>query len=362
MSQTALIDQLRTQRPRIVVTATLIVANLAVFVAMLVQGAGLGTGDNSLALAWGANFGPATKDGEWWRLGSAMFLHFSLLHLGMNMLSLWDAGRLVERMTGPLRFALIYLGSGLAGNLLSLMAQGDRAVSGGASGAIFGLYGALIVGVWYARARLHPGEFKRLFWGALGFSALMLGLGLQIKGIDNAAHLGGLLAGVLLAALLHPPAPPAPGLGVRTVAGLALAGALSTLALNIPAPRYRWSEEQSARSEIIEFLGEDRRLAQRWQRILDNAGSSQSFDALAGRIDQEIAQPYEQSFEELSRLHLSPHAPSAATLEALRQYSEQRRDASRELVDGLRERDPAKVREALKKAGRARAAPAQRTP
>lgn len=362
MNQSALIDQLRSRRPRIVVTATLIVANLAVFVAMLVQGAGLGTGDNGLALAWGANFGPATKDGEWWRLGSAMFLHFSLLHLGMNMLSLWDAGRLVERMTGPLRFALIYLGSGLAGNLLSLIAQGDRAVSGGASGAIFGLYGALIVGVWYVRARLHPGEFKRLFWGALGFSALMLGLGLQIKGIDNAAHLGGLLAGVLLATLLHPPATPAPSRAVRTVAALALSGALSALALNIPAPRYRWSEEQTARGEIIEFLGEDRRLAQRWQYILDSARSGQSFDELAGRIDQEIAQPYEQSFEDLARLRLSPEAPSAATLEALRQYSEQRRDASRELVDGLRERDPVKVREALKKAGRAGAAPAQRPP
>lgn len=117
------------------VTVALVGINLFVFAAMLVYGAGLWHSPNDVQLAWGASFGPATKDGEWWRLGTAMFLHFGLVHLAMNMWALWDGGRLVERLYGPLRFVVVYFASGLAGNLLSLIVQGDRAVSGGASGA-----------------------------------------------------------------------------------------------------------------------------------------------------------------------------------------------------------------------------------
>ena len=117
-------------------TMALVAINLAVFVAMLMHGAGHWHSPNDVQLAWGAGFGPATKDGQWWRLGSALFLHFGLLHLSLNMWALWDGGRLVERLYGTLRFTVLYFASGLAGNLVSLLVQGDRAVSGGASGAV----------------------------------------------------------------------------------------------------------------------------------------------------------------------------------------------------------------------------------
>jgi len=90
---------------------------------MLAYGAGLWHSPNDIQLAWGASFGPATKDGEWWRLATAMFLHFGLVHLAMNMWALWEGGRLVERLYGSGRFAVAYFISGLAGNLLSLVAQ-----------------------------------------------------------------------------------------------------------------------------------------------------------------------------------------------------------------------------------------------
>ncbi len=333
------------------VTQLLIATNLLVFVVMLGFGAGVWHTSNSVQLAWGANFGPATKDGEWWRLGSALFLHFGLFHLAMNMLSLWDGGRLVERMYGPLRFGLIYFCSGLGGNLLSLVTQGDGAVSGGASGAIFGVYGALMVFLWRERADLNPSEFKWLFWGAAGFSVVTIVLGLQIAGIDNAAHIGGLLAGILTGRAL---APPQTGGRMRWLAAGALIVSLAWLIANIPAARYRWSEELLARDEISEFLGADARISARWGAILNRAAEdSHSFDDLAGRIENEVSSPYAVSFEQLARVRLGAAAPSAAALDSLRRYAELRRDASRALVEGLRAKDHQRIRAALELATQA---------
>ncbi len=356
LSHVPLFDSLLARSPRIPATSALIGINLLVFVAMLFNGAGLLHSSNSVQLAWGANFGPATKDGEWWRLGSALFLHFGLFHLSMNMLSLWDGGRLVERMFGSGRFLLIYFSSGLAGNLLSLIVQGDRAVSGGASGAIFGVYGALMSYLWLERHGLHPSEFKRLFWGAAIFSAITIFLGFQITGIDNGAHIGGLLGGILTGLALARPQHPAPRprrIGQR-VAGFALILAITQLIVFIPAPRYRWSEELRAQEQISEFLGEDARVSARWGAILGRArDQSASFDQLAGQIESQVASHYEGSFEQLSRLRVNPALPSAATLAALRDYAEMRRDASRALVEGLRANDPEQIRESLQDARQA---------
>lgn len=350
------IDLLSRRVPRIPVTYALIVANVLVFSAMLLFGAGLWHSSNGVQLEWGANFGPATKDGQWWRLGSAMFLHFGLLHLAMNMLALWDGGRLVERIYGHGRFTLIYLASGLSGNLLSLIVQGDHAVSGGASGAIFGVYGAYLWFLWHERSALKPFGFKWLFWGAAGFSVIAISFGFLIPGIDNAAHLGGLAAGILAGAALARPLDPgqAPDRRVQRLAAGTLALISLALAAGIPAPSYRWSEEKRAQGEIKAFLGEDVRIVGQWNMILGNAQrEGVTFDQLAGRIEAEVASPYAESFDQLSKLRISSATPSSLTLETLRQYAEMRRDASRALVEGLRANDPERIHEALEMASQA---------
>jgi len=211
------------------VTAALIGVNLAVFVAMLANGAGFWHSTNTIQLAWGANFGPATKDGEWWRLATAMFLHFGILHLALNMWALWDGGRLVERLYGMRRFVAIYLISGVVGNLLSLIVRGDYAVSGGASGAIFGVYGALLVSLWRERQQIEPYEFRWMFGAAAIFSIATVCLGFMITGIDNAAHIGGLIAGLALGALIARMAPErkawAARIALLSIVALAVAGA-----------------------------------------------------------------------------------------------------------------------------------------
>ncbi len=349
------------------VTLALIIVNVLVFCAMLLFGAGLWHSSNGIQFAWGANFGPATKDGQWWRLATAMFLHFGILHLGMNMLSLLDGGRLVERMFGSLRFVFIYFVSGLTGNLLSLIVQGDRAVSGGASGAIFGVYGALLAYLWQQRHTVERREFLRLFWGALIFAGITIVLGLNITGIDNGAHIGGFIAGVLSGGALVQPLDNSGVLGRyrqvgasigQWLCGMALVLLVLTLIVAIPAPRYRWSEEVMARDEISAFIGADKQISRRWSALLDDAQRrGASFDELAGRLEQEVVQPYEDSFEDLSALQLSPSAPSAGTLAALREYAEARRDASRALVEGLRAHDAEAVRDALEAASRGGARP-----
>ena len=116
---------LKQRLPNVTLTKLLIAINLLVFAAMLVGGAGFWHSPNGIQLTWGANFGPATQDGEWWRLFTAMFLHFGAMHLVLNCYALWDAGQLAERMYGHGRFLAIYLLSGLGGNLLSFVVQGN---------------------------------------------------------------------------------------------------------------------------------------------------------------------------------------------------------------------------------------------
>jgi rhomboid protease GluP len=337
-------------------TIALVGINLAVFGAMLINGAGLWHLPNGIQVQWGAGFGPATKDGEWWRLGTAMFLHFGLVHLTVNMWALWDAGRLTERLYGSLRLFIIFIVSGLTGNLVSLIAQGDQAVSGGASGAIFGVYGALMVCLWTVRHRVHPVEYRWLFGGAVVFSLATLLFGLLIPGIDNAAHIGGLFSGALTGSVLISPLTNRDALTGR-VRGAA-AGVYSVLVIalvaSIPAPSYRWHEELTAREGIHRFLVDDKRIASRWQNILD-AGKQNgtTFEQLAGQIDSDIKQEYLDSFEQLSALRLDPAAPSASTLDYLKKYTLLRSDAAQSLSEALRKNDPGRMREAIDLARRA---------
>ncbi len=336
----SLYDRLQARRPHIPLTVALIAANLVIFALMLANGASLWHGgQNGVQLAWGANFGPATQDGQWWRLGSALFLHFGALHLGMNMWALWDGGQLVERIYGSPRFALIYLGAGLAGNLLSLVNQGNLAISGGASGAIFGIYGALLVFLWRERQALPVVEFRWLFRAALLFTAVSIALGLFVPGIDNSAHIGGLLAGSLFALLLGQPVmqlvtwSPWP----RLVAGCTLAGTCALLIVRLPEPGYVWHEEAAAREEIREFFERELRIQQSWQDILrQDKATGDDLESLAQRIEAEIADPYGVSAEQLSQLDIDSPIPSALQVEALRRYSETRRDTSQALAQKLR--------------------------
>lgn len=186
------------------VTRGLVVANVVVFALTALDGAGwLALGDPEVLYRWGANFGPATLEGQWWRLLSSMFLHAGVLHLGFNMYALWIGGRLVERLFGHVGFAALYAFAGVLGSVASVLWD-PRAPSVGASGAVFGVFGALL-GFLLRRRHLLPVEMLRpLRRGVVTVVVLNVLFGFVAPGIDNAAHLGGLAGGLASGLLLAP--------------------------------------------------------------------------------------------------------------------------------------------------------------
>lgn len=228
------------------VTYGLIAVNVLVWLAMLANGFDWQRADPVRLFAWGANSAYEVQQGAWWRLLTATFLHSGLLHVGMNMLGLHAAGVTVERIFGHRLFALVYFGSALAGSAASLHFSAQDAVSVGASGAVFGVAGALLAAVAKHRSSLPP-NFSKNMLGSIGiFVVYSLVQGFANPSIDNAAHVGGLVAGAVLAWLL--PARFDPGYARRHVllrATAALAAVLvgiTVLAATAPAARINHRE------------------------------------------------------------------------------------------------------------------------
>ncbi|MGH7127240.1 MAG: rhomboid family intramembrane serine protease, partial [Planctomycetaceae bacterium] len=183
--------------PRLYVTWTLIAINVAVFVAMIASGVHVLNPHPADLLAWGANHGPRTLGGEWWRLGTSMFLHVGIIHLALNMFVLWQLGPITERLLGNVGFLVMYLLSGVAGSLASVYWNPDQAISAGASGAIFGVMGALLGFIVPQRRSLPRPMVSSIFSSGMTFIVLNVIIGLAVPMIDMSAHLGGLAAGCL---------------------------------------------------------------------------------------------------------------------------------------------------------------------
>ena len=186
-------------------TWALLAVNVLIWGVMELTGRSRGVGgseDPEVLLDFGAMFGPLIADGEYWRLFSAMFLHVGFMHLLFNGIGLLIFGRLVERALGHYRFALVYVLAGLSGSVASFLLN-SVAIGAGASGAIFGVLGALVAFLVVNRGVL--GEMGRQTLTALlVLGAINLFFGFATPGIDNWAHIGGLVAGFGLGMALTP--------------------------------------------------------------------------------------------------------------------------------------------------------------
>jgi rhomboid protease GluP len=148
----------------------------------------------------GANYGPAVAEGQYWRPVTAMFLHGGIVHLLLNGYALYQLGSLFEIWLGSLRLLVTFFLTGIAGSIASIVFT--QGISVGASGAIFGLLGALIAFLLRRREMLTPGA-KSLLSQLVGWAVINVFFGFSVPGIDNAAHLGGCAAGLLLGLILR---------------------------------------------------------------------------------------------------------------------------------------------------------------
>lgn len=192
--------------------------NVAVFVLQLVLGGPSGTGR---LVEMGAMVPPLIVEGQYWRLVTAMFLHIGPLHLAFNMFGLHIFGGLVEGTFGTVRFLGVYFSSGVFASAVSFALGSPNRIAAGASGAIFGLLGAWLA---YNVRRRSLASAQANIQGALLLVGVNLLLGFSVRGIDNLAHLGGLVGGVVAGLA-------AEGFGSRRVRVLTQVGGMVLLVL-----------------------------------------------------------------------------------------------------------------------------------
>jgi rhomboid protease GluP len=209
-------------------TYLLVGINCAVFIAMAFRGVNMLQPTIDQLLAWQAdNAGAVLLDGQWWRIVTAMFVHVGIIHLATNMWCLWNLGLLAEPLMGSFGVFAVYVLTGAAGNLLSTFVNWiwyrDTITPGsvlfgpvgaGASGAVFGIAGTLILLLKSKRLPVPPQELSRLRRSVIYFAAINLVIGFSVSagsyfahagfGVDNMAHLGGVTCGLLFALPMVP--------------------------------------------------------------------------------------------------------------------------------------------------------------
>jgi len=187
--------------PAPVLTIALIAANVVVFILMVINGVSFMDPAADSLLPWGADFGPLTTHGQWWRLLTAAFVHIGVIHLAMNMYILLSIGVFTERLFGRVGFLVLYLLAGIGGNLASLAWQ-PSIVAAGASGAVFGLYGGLFGYLLRQRHEIPAERVTALAKNAGIFLAYNVVYGMAKSEVDMAAHIGGFVTGFLVACAL----------------------------------------------------------------------------------------------------------------------------------------------------------------
>jgi membrane associated rhomboid family serine protease len=321
---------LQAATPRLWVTPALVALNVVLFFAMATSNWTLEpTGKE--AIQWGASFGPMTTGDEPWRAFTCMFFHFGFAHLGLNMWALLSAGLLVERLYGNLAFLVLYLGSGLCGALLSLL-WNPNVVSAGASGAVFGVYGALILFIARHTDAIPRHLLDDLRNSTIGCVAYNLFYGFSQSGIDNAAHIGGLAAGLILGRVLALPVTPGRQVARRAATATALVAALMLCVWPLLPRPY------DELSRTIDRIGAEDELAMEALRgLMDpkkNAGTTA--DEVSRQMEEKCEKTWVRISETLKTVPVDRVPFMQEDVDRLRRYTDLRLRWVRLLIRGIR--------------------------
>ncbi len=329
--------------PYVYVTPALIGINVLVYLIMIINGVDFMEPKVDALLRWGADFGPTTLTaGQWWRMFTSMFLHIGLIHIAFNMFVLFQAGPFVERLLGNVTFLVVYLVSGLTGALASL-AWNPYVVSAGASGAIFGVYGALLGFLLLSRNDTVPPEtVGPLTRSALIFLGYNVIYGVLNKGTDLAAHAGGLVGGFICGAVLSTPLTLEHRRSryLRTAA-IAVASAVFAIASFASLPR-----PVDMRARLQEFTAVEKRTLAAFNADLRRSRTEKWKDEqLADLIEKQVLPDWTRERDSLARLTGLP-AKQQQFVTSLVSYMDLRRQGWTMLAAGLRKHDVTAVRRA----------------
>ncbi len=301
VAQREFLIRLRQVTPRVWVTPLLMAANIIVYGLMVARGVDWMKPTIADLLTWGANYAPLTGGGQWWRLGSSMFLHIGLIHIAMNMFVLYSIGFYVERLLGNLAFLVAYVLAGLAGGILS-MAWHPTNVSAGASGAIFGLYGVLFAFLLRHASSMPVAIRNRLLSSGAIFVVYNIGYGGFHSNIDMGAHLGGLAGGFLAGLMVAVPLDVVGAARTRRaiIAGVVGLAALGGVALALPHTDDFQSEFERA-GEIEKTFNEG------YNAALADLNAHKLSDAeFMGRLTS-LLPPWHDEIGRVAGLHVSGH-------------------------------------------------------
>lgn len=335
----------RERHPAAAVTNAIVAGNILVFVVMGTLGAGWFQVESLMPyVLYGANNGAATTGGEWWRLLTSMFMHYGLIHLALNMWALFEAGHFLERLQGRALYALTYFASGLGGGFASILWHGDKTWSAGASGAVFGVYGAILGYALREKQTIPAAIFKALLKSSLIFAGYNIFYGLAARGIDNAAHLGGAVAGFAFGWLLAMPLdrdtrtqlfPGRVRLAIGALAALIIAGFFAT-----PRFNYRMHEELALDNANHAFETREAALVTQHEAALQAIARGEDGTAHAAWIDATLVPFFTEWQQALEKLSLQPGLLSEQRRALNLRYFAAFNAALRQLATDLRARDP----------------------
>ena len=293
-----------------VVTLTILGINLVVFLMMTYAG---GSTNADVLLDFGASFSPYFLRGDYWRLVMPMFLHVGWMHLLGNSYALFILGPILERVYGWGRFTLLYVAAGMGSSALSMSVSRD--VAAGASGAIFGIAGAMLVAGFLHRDAIPPRWGRAFGKGVIPFIVIILILGFTERGIDKWGHVGGLLSGMLLAVFIPPPShepslgfgEPRPSQAIAVLPIVVVALAMASAAEHYA--RARDVTQLLQEGVRLRFAHQDARAMERFQAAARRSRRDERPHLMLGALYLR-GQQYDKAIQEYSEaVRLSPGAP-----------------------------------------------------
>jgi len=323
------------------IATALLSINIVAFIVITALGTNVLGGRIEDYLRFGANFAPLTTDRAWWRLASSTLVHIGVLHLACNMWALWDCGRISERVFGGDLLLALYLYSAACAGCATLW-WNTQAISTGASGAIFGLYGALLAHMTLRRCAIPVDIMNRMRISSGVFVAYSLFTGFAHAGVDNAAHLGGLAGGYAMGLVMSLPQRHANGLPRAVWAALLAALTLPAAALLAPESARIYRQAVTLEKESAAYSSEEARLSAEFQSIVEQTRNRKLNDADALRLLRtRILPAWNQAVERLANIEIDAKAPLRKDYDLLLRYATARRDLTKAIADYLETSEPA---------------------